>query len=53
MGQAAMLARFAREADFDCFLLAGRYTLIDHTGLDELLPLCVERSGQYHYRGAL
>ena len=23
------LAQFAREADFDCFLLAGRYTLLD------------------------
>ncbi len=43
MNQAEMLARFAREGDFDCFLLAGRYTLIDHTGLKELLPLCVEK----------
>lgn len=37
------LARFARDGDFDCFLLAGRYTLLDHSGLDELLPLCQER----------
>lgn len=43
MNQAEMLSRFAREGDFDCFLLAGRYTLIDHTGLKELLPLCVEK----------
>ncbi len=43
MNQAEMLARFAREGEFDCFLLAGRYTLIDHTGLQELLPLCVEK----------
>jgi D-threo-aldose 1-dehydrogenase len=43
MNQAEMLARFARECDFDCFLLAGRYTLIDHTGLEELLPLCLAR----------
>ncbi len=43
MNQAEMLTRFAREGDFDCFLLAGRYTLIDHTGLKELLPLCVEK----------
>jgi D-threo-aldose 1-dehydrogenase len=43
MNQAEMLARFARAGDFDCFLLAGRYTLIDHTGLRELLPLCVEK----------
>jgi D-threo-aldose 1-dehydrogenase len=40
MNQAEMLARFAREGDFDCLLLAGRYTLIDHTGLRELLPIC-------------
>jgi D-threo-aldose 1-dehydrogenase len=43
MNQAEMLTRFAREGDFDCFLLAGRYTLIDHSGLKELLPLCEEK----------
>ncbi len=43
MNQAEMPARFAREGNFDCFLLAGRYSLIDHTGLKELLPLCVEK----------
>ena len=43
MNQAEMLARFAREGNFDCFLLAGRYTLLDQVALDELLPLCVER----------
>ncbi len=44
MNQAEMLVRFAREADFDCFLLAGRYTLLDRIGAAELLPLCVEKS---------
>lgn len=43
MNQAEMLTRFARECDFDCLLLAGRYTLIDHTGLRELLPLCEQK----------
>lgn len=43
MNQAEMLARFAREANFDCFLLAGRYTLLDRSGAHELLPLCLER----------
>jgi D-threo-aldose 1-dehydrogenase len=43
MNQWEMPARFAREGNFDCFLLAGRYSLIDHTGLKELLPLCVEK----------
>ena len=43
MNQSEMLVRFAREADFDCFLLAGRYTLLDRSGAIELLPLCAER----------
>ena len=43
MNQWEMPARFAREGDFDCFLLAGRYTLLDHSGLEELLPLCAEK----------
>jgi D-threo-aldose 1-dehydrogenase len=43
MNQVEMLCRFAREADFDCFLVAGRYTLIDQSALAELLPLCEER----------
>ena len=44
MNQAKMLARFAVEGDFDCFLCAGRYTLVDHTALKRLLPLCEERN---------
>lgn len=43
MNQAEMLTRFAREGNFDCFLLAGRYTLLDQVALKELLPLCLER----------
>ena len=43
MNQSSMLARFAREGDFDVFLVAGRYTLLDQDALTELLPLCVER----------
>lgn len=33
----------AREGDFDCFLLAGRYTLLEQEALNSFLPLCVER----------
>lgn len=44
MNQAKMLARFAAEGDFDCFLCAGRYTLVDHTALKNLLPLCDKRN---------
>jgi D-threo-aldose 1-dehydrogenase len=43
MNQAEMLTRFAREASFDCFLLAGRYTLLDQVALKELLPVCLEK----------
>ena len=32
-----------RQADIDCILLAGRYTLLDRTAVAELLPLCVEK----------
>ncbi len=43
MNQAEMLARFAREAEMDVFLCAGRYTLLDQVALPDLLPLCEQR----------
>ncbi len=43
MNQWEMLADFAREGDFDCFLLAGRYTLLDYSALEIFLPLCLEK----------
>jgi D-threo-aldose 1-dehydrogenase len=43
MNQAEMLARFARDTDMNCFLLAGRYTLLEQHALDELLPLCEQK----------
>jgi D-threo-aldose 1-dehydrogenase len=33
----------ARAGDFDLFLLAGRYTLLEQEALDSFLPLCMER----------
>ena len=33
-----ILLRFAADGDFDCFMLAGRYTLLDHTALDASCP---------------
>lgn len=39
MNQWQVLTRFAKEANFDCFLLAGRYTLLEQTSL-EFLELC-------------
>jgi D-threo-aldose 1-dehydrogenase len=41
--QPEVLCRFAREADPDCFLVAGRYTALDRSAAAELLPLCEER----------
>ena len=35
------------EANLDCLLLAGRYTLLDHSALPELLPLCEARGVAY------
>lgn len=32
-----------KQRDFDCFLLAGRYTLLEQDSLDGFLPLCEER----------
>ena len=34
------LIRFVQAGDFDCILLAGRYTLLDHSALKDALPLC-------------
>lgn len=39
----AILERFAGDGDFDCFMLAGRYTLLDHSALDSFLPMCRRR----------
>ena len=43
MNQWQMLARLAREGDFDCFLLAGRYTLLDQSAFANLMQLAADR----------
>src|SRR4051794_12752138 len=43
MNDAAPLARLVREADVDCVLVAGRWTLLDQSAAEQLLPLCAER----------
>ncbi len=43
MNQTAVPARFVRETDIDAVLLAGRWTLLDQSGLAELLPACEAR----------
>ena len=43
MNQSAMLTDFVRECDVDVIMLAGRFTLLDQSALDDLLPLALER----------
>jgi D-threo-aldose 1-dehydrogenase len=43
MNQSAMLADFARHTDVDVLMLAGRYTLLEQSALDDLLPVCSDR----------
>jgi D-threo-aldose 1-dehydrogenase len=40
MNRTELLCRFARETELDCMLLAGRYTLLDRSAAEELLPVC-------------
>ena len=40
MNQWEMLLDFARHGAFDCFLLAGRYTLLEQSAAREFLPYC-------------
>lgn len=40
MDQWEMGASFIKRFDLDIVLLAGRYTLLDHSGLSHFLPLC-------------
>lgn len=43
MNQTRLLERFVRETDIDVVLLAGRYSLLDHSGLASLLPEATRR----------
>ena len=43
MNQAAMLTRFVTETAVDVVLMAGRYTLIDRSAADALLPAALDR----------
>jgi len=38
-----LLTRLVREADVDVVMLAGRYTLLNHCALDDLMPACADR----------
>ncbi|KRC64865.1 aldo/keto reductase [Aeromicrobium sp. Root236] len=43
MNQSAMLAEFVRRTDVDIMMVAGRYTLLDQSAADDLLPMAAER----------
>ena len=42
LNQNEMLLDLAKIGCFDCLLLAGRYTLLDQTSLNELIPYCID-----------
>jgi D-threo-aldose 1-dehydrogenase len=44
INQWQMLCDFAEAGEFDYFLLAGRYTLLDQDSMARLLPLCEKHS---------
>ncbi|HVK21813.1 MAG TPA: aldo/keto reductase [Actinokineospora sp.] len=44
MNQWEMLDRFVTETDIDVVMLAGRYTLLDQSAAEVLLPHCLERN---------
>jgi D-threo-aldose 1-dehydrogenase len=44
VNETAACQDLAERGDFDCFLLAGRYTLLEQAPLDEFLPLCERRN---------
>ena len=43
MNQSEMPVRFAEAVPVDCFLLAGRYTLLDQGALNALFPVCAAK----------
>jgi D-threo-aldose 1-dehydrogenase len=43
MNQCQIPSRMIRETDIDLVLIAGRYSLLDQSAADELLPLALER----------
>lgn len=43
MNHTEVQTQLVRHCDLDVVLVAGRYTLLDQTAMDELLPACTER----------
>jgi len=43
MNRTTVQAELVRACDLDVVLVAGRYTLLDQSAMDDLVPLCAER----------
>ncbi len=43
MNQSAIPTRFVKETDIDFVLIAGRYTLLDQSAAEDLLPAAIDR----------
>jgi D-threo-aldose 1-dehydrogenase len=43
LNESDMCLRFAQAGNFDCMLLAGRYTLLEQGALDGLFPYCAQK----------
>jgi len=44
LNESDMCARFAEAGDFDCMVLAGRYTLLEQGALDVFFPLALKKN---------
>ena len=44
VNETEMCTRFAKAGDFDCMILAGRYTLLEQGGLNDFFPLAIEKN---------
>jgi len=44
VNETEMCVRFAQEGDFDCMILAGRYTLLEQEGLENFFPMALKKN---------
>ena len=44
VNESAVCVRVMQEFEPDCFLLAGRFTLLEQEPLDRMLPMCLDRN---------
>tara|TARA_Y100000590_G_scaffold393547_1_gene471937 strand:- start:2244 stop:3251 length:1008 start_codon:yes stop_codon:yes gene_type:complete len=44
VNESEMCFRFAEAGDFDCMILAGRYTLLEQSGLEDFFPIALKKN---------